>query len=61
MWVNRLDDETLVTIFLPDNPIARESVTRYVEAMKSAFVHVAEGRDFAASMGTCMQPQKRPA
>ena len=32
-------------MLFPDNPIARESVTRYVEALKSVFVRVAEGRD----------------
>ena len=31
--------------FYPNNPIAKESVTRYVDAMKSVFVSVAEGRD----------------
>lgn len=44
-WVGRLYDETSVIAFYPNNPIARESVTRYVDAMKSVFVSVAEGRD----------------
>jgi Condensation domain len=44
-WVGRLYDETSVIAFYPNNPIARESATRYVDAMKSVFVSVAEGRD----------------
>ncbi|MBW0017750.1 MAG: acyltransferase [Mycobacterium sp.] len=43
--VNRLENETQLTVLFPNNPTARESVTRYVEALKSAFVCVAEGRD----------------
>jgi hypothetical protein len=45
MWVGRLYDETSVTVFFPNNPVARDSVTRYVGAMKSIYVAVAEGRD----------------
>ncbi len=48
MWVNRLGDDTQMTVLLPNNPVARESVLRYVEAMKSVFVRVAEGRGEAA-------------
>jgi len=44
MWVNRFDHETTVTVLFPDNPIARESVARYIEAMKSMYVRVACGR-----------------
>jgi hypothetical protein len=44
MWVNRFGNGTSVTVAFPNNPIARDSVTRYVEAMKSVYVHVAEGR-----------------
>jgi hypothetical protein len=46
MWVNRVE-ETTVTVAFPNNPIARESVTRYVEAMKSVYVRVADGRGAA--------------
>ncbi|MGB8388128.1 MAG: condensation domain-containing protein [Mycobacterium sp.] len=42
--VNRLKDETHAIVLFPDNPIARESVIRYMEAMKSVYVRVAEGR-----------------
>jgi mycolipenoyl-CoA---2-(long-chain-fatty acyl)-trehalose mycolipenoyltransferase / long-chain-acyl-CoA---trehalose acyltransferase len=44
MWVNRFGNGTSVTVAFPNNPIARESVTRYIEAMKSVYVSVAEGR-----------------
>jgi hypothetical protein len=36
----------------PNNPIARESVTRYVDAMKSVYLRVAEGRTTAAPVAT---------
>jgi hypothetical protein len=48
--VNRLEKETQVIILFPNNPVARESVTRYVEALKSVFVRVAEGRDPIANL-----------
>jgi hypothetical protein len=44
MWVARFRQETIVTVLFPNNPIARESVTRYLAAMKSVFVRVADGR-----------------
>jgi hypothetical protein len=34
-------------VSIPNNPVARESVTRYLEAMKSVCARVAEGRDTA--------------
>jgi mycolipenoyl-CoA---2-(long-chain-fatty acyl)-trehalose mycolipenoyltransferase / long-chain-acyl-CoA---trehalose acyltransferase len=42
--VNRYEKETQVIVFFPDNPIARESVVRYIETLKSVFVAVAEDR-----------------
>ena len=36
--------ETAVTVVFPDNPVARESVARYLAAMKSVYVSVADGR-----------------
>lgn len=42
--VNRLENETQLTVLFPNNPTARESVTRYVEALKSVFVRVAQRR-----------------
>jgi Condensation domain len=46
--VGRLFDETSMAVFFPDNPIARESVIRYIEALKSVCVRVAEGRGAVA-------------
>jgi hypothetical protein len=43
--VNRLENETQLTVLFPNNGIARDSVTRYAEALKSVFVRVAEDRD----------------
>jgi len=47
LWVNRLPDETSVTVFLPNNPVAHDSVTQYLAAMKSVYLRVAEGRSVA--------------
>lgn len=44
MWVNRRDDGTTITVAYPDNPIARESVAQFVDAMKMVFLRAAEGR-----------------
>ncbi|OBH82330.1 acyltransferase [Mycobacterium scrofulaceum] len=44
LWVIRLQHETKVTVLFPDNPIARESVGRYIDALKSAYLRVADGR-----------------
>lgn len=43
MWVNRLDKETQITAVFPKDPITRESVTRYIAAMKSVYLRVADG------------------
>lgn len=48
--INRLENETQMTVLYPNDPIARESVTRYVEALKSVFVRVAQGRYTAAAV-----------
>lgn len=48
--VNRYEKETQLIVFFPNNPVARESVTRYVETVKSVFVDVAEGRRAAAPL-----------
>jgi mycolipenoyl-CoA---2-(long-chain-fatty acyl)-trehalose mycolipenoyltransferase / long-chain-acyl-CoA---trehalose acyltransferase len=42
--VNRYEKETHAMVFFPDNPVARESVTRYIETLKSIYLRVAEGR-----------------
>lgn len=46
--VNRLEDETHLVVLFPDNPVARESVTRYIAALKPVYLRVAEGRDVVA-------------
>jgi len=51
MWIIRLEHETMVTALFPDNPVARESVTRYIEAMRTVYVRVADGR----WSGACVQ------
>lgn len=52
MSVGRLFDETSMAVFYPNNPIARESVLRYVEAVRSVCARVAEGRDVATPLRT---------
>lgn len=49
MWVNRRDTGTTITIAYPDNPVARESVARYVGMLKMLFLRAAEGRADSAS------------
>jgi hypothetical protein len=43
MWVNRFGDGTTMTVAFPNNPVARESMIAYIDAMKSVFVRVAAG------------------
>jgi mycolipenoyl-CoA---2-(long-chain-fatty acyl)-trehalose mycolipenoyltransferase / long-chain-acyl-CoA---trehalose acyltransferase len=47
--VNRFETETRVIVLFPDNPVARESVTRYIATLKSVYVRVAEGLDAVAT------------
>jgi hypothetical protein len=42
VWVNRFERETTLTVSFPENPIARDSVGRYIGAVQSAFRHAAE-------------------
>jgi mycolipenoyl-CoA---2-(long-chain-fatty acyl)-trehalose mycolipenoyltransferase / long-chain-acyl-CoA---trehalose acyltransferase len=44
IWVNKFHEETTVTASFPNNPIAYDSVVRYLGAMKSVYLRVAEGR-----------------
>jgi hypothetical protein len=48
MWVNRTEKQTAVTVAFPNNPIARESVIRFVEAMKAVYTRVADGQESVA-------------
>ncbi|OBB59714.1 acyltransferase [Mycobacterium sp. 852013-51886_SCH5428379] len=43
LYVNRTERETALTVCFPDNPIARESIERYVRAMQTWFLRVADG------------------
>ncbi len=43
--VNRLETETQAVVMFPGNPVARESVSRYLATLKSMYVSIAEGRD----------------
>jgi hypothetical protein len=54
MSVGRLFDETSIGVFFPNNPIARESVTRYLEAMKSVCHRIAEGCDALVPRAQCL-------
>ncbi|WP_281374044.1 condensation domain-containing protein [Mycobacterium vicinigordonae] len=47
MWVNKFHEETTITASFPSNPIAYESVARYLETMRSVYVRAAEGRSLA--------------
>ena len=51
MYVNRTATETAVTVTFPNNPIARESVIQYIEAMKAVYTRVAEGRETVSRRG----------
>jgi hypothetical protein len=48
MWVNRFEKETTLTVSFPQNPVARESVARYIQALKSVYLRVAENGAEAA-------------
>jgi hypothetical protein len=51
LWVNRGERETTVTVAYPDNPIARESIDRYLEAMTAIYVGVADGAVHSRTRG----------
>jgi len=42
-WVVRHEKTTMMAVMFPNNPIARESVARYAETIKSVYVRVADG------------------
>jgi hypothetical protein len=56
--INRYENETHVAVFFPNNPIARESVTRYIATLQSIYARVAEGRGGAASLRSGTQFQR---
>ena len=42
IFVIRVERETVAAVFFPDNPIAQESIARYLAALRSVFVRVAD-------------------
>ena len=58
IWVNRGERETSVTVAFPNNPIARESIDRYLSAMTSIYLAVAEGALNASSPRTHVRHEK---
>jgi hypothetical protein len=54
MWVNRFERETTLTVSFPQNPVARDSVDRYIQALKSVYRLVAEH-------GPAATPHRQPA
>ena len=57
--VNRLENETQMVVLFPNNATARESVIRFIEAVKSVYSRVADcgGGMKAQPLGTQVQPQ----
>ena len=43
IYVFRYEGGTVMEVMYPDNPIAKKSVTRYLEAMKSVCSRIADG------------------
>jgi hypothetical protein len=43
--VNRFEAHTQLAVLFPNNPIARESVARYITTLKAIYLRVAQGRD----------------
>ena len=55
MAVGRAFDETSIGVFFPDNPVARESVTAYIEAVKSVCHRIVEGHDAVVALRNVAQ------
>jgi hypothetical protein len=50
--VFRLEKETQVMVQFPDNPVARDSVSRYITALQSVYARVADGHGALPARGT---------
>jgi hypothetical protein len=50
--VFRLEKETQVIVQFPDNPVARDSITRYITALKSVYARVADAHGAPSAQGT---------
>lgn len=60
MWVNKFHEETTVTASFPSNPIAFDSITRYLETLKSVYLRVAAGRELALPRDGAQLQSQRP-
>ena len=60
MWVNKFHEETTVTASFPNNPIAYESIARYLETMKSVYLRVAGGREPAIPRNVALLQRQGP-
>lgn len=58
MWVNRFEKETTLTMSFPENPIARESVSRYIATVKSVYLQVANGDSAPSLIATAVQSNR---
>ena len=50
LWINRHPDKTTATISFPDNPVARESVHRYIAALTEVFARVHTTSDWVSAV-----------
>ena len=50
--VVRLEKETQVIVQFPDNPVARDSITRYITALKSVYARVADAHVALPAQGS---------
>jgi hypothetical protein len=57
--VTRFERETIAVVFFPGNPMARRSVTRYLEALQSVYLRVAEGGGGPAPLCNADQFQRQ--
>ena len=57
IYIARVADETASTVMFPDNPVARESVERYLEILKSVFARVAEHGHWPHLAAACTGPR----
>lgn len=51
LWVNRFEHHTTLTVSFPENPVARDSVGRYIEALQRAYLRAAAAAQPAHSTG----------
>jgi hypothetical protein len=59
--VNRFQTGTHVIVFFPNNPIARQSVARYVDTLKSVYRRATEVRRLASPLPESALLQQKPA